>query len=91
MRQQGIGKQLSAFLYRHHLVLFVIIVIGSMSVVVFLINQSLINSTDTSDVTDSQVLNFDEKTIDKVNSLKSTGSQQPLHLPTDKRTNPFVE
>ena len=87
----SIPRVFGKFLRRYHLVIFVIIVFGSMSVVIFLINQSLQSSTDTSDISTQPTITFDQKTIDRVNALQSTGSQQPLTLPANQRTNPFVE
>jgi hypothetical protein len=91
MKPTSLSGQFSNFMYKHHFVLFVIAVIGSMSVVVFLINQSLQNSTDTSSITESTSVQFDQKTIDQVNNLQSTSDQKPLDLPSDKRVNPFIE
>jgi len=91
MKPTSLSGQFSTFMYKHHFVLFVIVVIGSMSVVVYLINQSLTASTDTSDIVQSSTLRFDQNTIDQVNNLQPTSNQEPLSLPTGTRTNPFVE
>ena len=91
MKPTSLSGQFSSFMYKHHFVLFVIMVIGSMSVVVYLINQSLTSSTDTSDIVQSSTLHFDQNTIDQVNNLQPTSNQEPLSLPSNTRTNPFVE
>lgn len=87
----GIVKQLGNFLRRYHLVLFVVLVIGSMSVVVLLINQSLESSIDTSSIAPQRTPTLDQKTIDRVKLLQPSAAQQPLDLPKNQRTNPFVE
>ena len=87
----AIPKLLGKILRRYHLVLFVIAVVGSMSIVILMINQSLQASTDTSDISTQTTITFDQKTIDRVNALQPTQSQQPLTLPSNQRTNPFVE
>ncbi len=87
----GFPKQIAKFLRRYHLVLFVTLVVGSMSVVILLINESLQSSTDTSGLTSSDATTLDQATIDRVNALQPSQSQQPLNLPANQRTNPFVE
>lgn len=86
----GFQNALTKFLYRYHLVLFVILVIGSMAAVIYQINQSLNNSTDTSDNSSSIATSFDQKTIDRVNALRPTNNLEPLKLP-NSRSNPFME
>lgn len=87
----ALPKQLGKFLGRYHLVLFVILVVGSMSVVVLLINESLSASTDISDIKSTAQTTLDQATIDRVNALSPAQDQQPLQLPAGQRTNPFVE
>lgn len=87
----GIPKQIAKFLRRYHFVLFVVLVVGSMSVVVLLINQSLESSIDTSSIAPQSTPALDQKTIDRVKALQPSANQQPLDLPKNQRTNPFVE
>lgn len=86
-------KTIAKFFRRYHLVLFMIVVVGSMSVVLLLVNQSLQKSTDSGSATTTAtpMVSFDQKTLQRVQQLQSSSSPQQLVLPADQRTNPFVE
>ncbi len=76
----------SHFLYRYHIVLFVLIVIGSLAIATFLLNSAMSPAPISSPET-SKTSSFDTKTMDKIDALRTTST--PLVLPTGKRTNPF--
>lgn len=79
-------------MYRFHLVLFVIIVVGGVAFSVFVLNTIVIRSSDTSDADSSTIsTQFDQATIQRINELK-TPDQTGANLDLSKgRTNPFVE
>jgi hypothetical protein len=88
----GIKKGIITGLHRYHMVIFTIIVLGSLTSVVFLLNGIVIKSSPNPVTTTSHEANsFDPKTIDKLNQLKSRDeTTTPLDL-TKGRTNPFAE
>lgn len=86
-----IPAQTGKFLSRYNLVLFIIIVVGSMSAIIFVVNGILQESTDTSTIQQPTAEQFDQKTIDRVNSLKPAGDQSDLSISPGQRINPFVE
>lgn len=86
-------KQLLKLINRYHLVIFVTTVIGGMIVVMFMLNNTIQSSTDTTLITDTPTqAGFDQETIDKLESLKrfDSDSSQSLDFPNG-RINPFVE
>ena len=83
----------SHFLGRFHMLIFTIIVLGGLTVCMFLINGIISqtgNSSNTSDATPTQ--DFDQATIDRIKQLHTAGdsSSAPLNLPSG-RINPFVD
>lgn len=80
----------SRFFHRYHVILFVIIALGGLSIVVFLLYQTVQSSTDTANITQDIVAGFDNVTIERLKSLDQTGGSEPLEFPKT-RINPFVE
>ncbi len=80
---------------RYHLVLTVIITCGFLIFVVLTVNNILSHTQDEDYDTEQHALNsvrtrFDEKTINKINELKSRQENPSLSLPEGRR-NPFNE
>ena len=89
-------KPISSAIVRYHSTLFIVFIVGLLSVAVFLLSLLLAqDSSDTSasDQSVAQTYAFQkDKTITKVNELRSSSEQtQPLELPKDRRNNAFVE
>lgn len=84
--------KLSRFIHRYHIVVFVILVIGSMIVVMLMLNSTIQSSTDTDTLNVAQPPSrFDTETIEKLESLKvDSDSGDQLQFPSG-RVNPFVE
>lgn len=80
----------SRFLHRYHFVLFVVTALGGLAVIVFLLNNTIQLSTNTTLSVEPAQPGFDTQTIEKLRSLKQTNSSQELQFPGG-RTNPFVE
>lgn len=84
-------KSLSYFLFRFHFVLFIVTVLGSMAVVILMLNQTLTRANDINHADPIIMTPFDKKTIDSLNQLNtSSGSTKDLEFPAG-RINPFSE
>lgn len=77
------------FLHRFHLVLFVVIVIGSLAYAILSVSRVLEESSK-NDLSQAPSSQFDTKTIDRVNQLHTSSETSNFTLPSG-RTNPFVE
>jgi len=88
----AIKNSLVTFLHRFHILIFVVMVLGSLAVVIFLLNRIIIQSGDSGTYTSATGnTTFDETTIDRIKQLKTSKEQSaPLDL-SKGRTNPFVE
>lgn len=87
-----IKKTIFTFFRRFHVMIFVLVVLGGASVVVFLLNGIIVRSGDTSGYTSAvNDTSFDQATIKRIEELKTRGQNNgDLNL-SDGRTNPFVE
>jgi len=88
----AIKKGVATFLHRFHLTLFVIFILGGLAVVVFMLNGVIVKSSEANGYApNANSTVFDEKTIQEIENLKTTGqSNDDLDL-SHGRTNPFVE
>ncbi|QQS22008.1 hypothetical protein IPM09_00410 [Candidatus Saccharibacteria bacterium] len=83
-----IGALLTHFLHRFHVLVFVLTVVGGLSVATFMLNQTLSSNTDIPNSQSTAV--FDQKTMERVKKLsKTTSEAKPLEVPAG-RTNPFT-
>mgnify|MGYP001075112323 CR=1 FL=1 len=88
----AIKKSFFAFLHRYHVVLFVVIVLGSLGAVILLLNNSIIASTESNDYTPQTTsTTFDEATMKRIEELKTRDQNTDLTIPAGRRSNPFVE
>lgn len=90
---QLITRSVSWFFHRFHVVLFVVLVFGSLAGAVLLLSQIVQSSTDTDDqkATSSLSTSFDQETIRRIEELNSQGEDSgDIQLPPG-RINPFVE
>ena len=78
---------ISRFLHRFHVILFVVLVVGGLSLVTAFLNQAI--TKPSSDVTDSTEQPFDKETMEKINNLHTTNEQTSLN-PPNGRINPFL-
>lgn len=85
-----INIAISRFLHRYHVVLFTILSLGSLSVATYLLNLTIVHSTEITQTNQSTV--FDQETINKIKQLKTVDEteQQNITPPISAR-NPFVE
>lgn len=85
----SIKKTIISILERFHVIIFTIFAAGSLIVVMFMLNVIIQDSSSDNTTLPAQS-GFDQATIDKVNSLRSSDEPaEPLNL--SGRTNPFVE
>ena len=88
----ALKKSFFAFLHRYHVVLFVVIVLGGLGIVVLLLNNSIIASTEANDYTPQTTsTSFDEATIKRIEELKTRDQNTDINAPAGSRINPFVE
>ena len=82
-------KALSHFLHRYHIVVFVVVVIGSLSVATYFLNDAMNPSNDSTDLDtiSAEAPPPDETVMEKVDILSETPTK--LTLPAGKRTDPF--
>jgi hypothetical protein len=77
-------------LHRFHVIIFVITIIGGLTIVVFFLNSTLILSSESDGYTSpSENASFDQTTIDRIKQLRTGGSESQLDL--SGRSNPFIE
>lgn len=88
----SIKKFIFAFLRRFHIMIFVVVVLVGLIVIVYLLYNIVISSTNTAGVTQNTTnTSFDKATIKRINDLKTRDqSSDDLDL-SNGRTNPFVE
>lgn len=84
-----IAHAFSGFMYRYHILIFSLIVLGGLSVATYILYQS-IASSQAAEATPSQT-RFDSVTIEKIKKLHdSNDNAAPLQRPAG-RSNPFQE
>ncbi len=89
---QTIKTSVIAFLHRFHIVLFVVITIGSLAAAILLLSTIIASSSESNGyVSTSNNATFDQATIDQINQLKTNDQNASSALPQAGRTNPFVE
>ncbi|QQG51040.1 MAG: hypothetical protein HZB75_00830 [Candidatus Saccharibacteria bacterium] len=87
----SIKKMFATFLHRFHVIIFVVIVLGGVAAAIFVLNNIVVLSSDTSEYTQTTGATFDQETIERVKNLK-TSDQSGDDLDLSKgRVNPFVE
>lgn len=84
-----ISHAVSHFMHRYHIIIFTLIVVGSLSVATFVLYQVVNTSQLASD--DQVSTGFDKKTMEKINTLSGSDDAQPTLVPPAGRTNPFKE
>lgn len=87
-----ITTNLARFLKRFHAVIFVVIVFGGLSIVVLLLHNVVITSSESGDYKSiSNNANFDQATIDRIKKLRTSDEADSQIDLSRGRTNPFVE
>jgi hypothetical protein len=82
-----VGAYITRFLHRFHVVIFVLTIVGGLSVATFMLNRTLGAEAPLSEETSSS---FDTKTMERVKQLsKTTTETKPLNLPPG-RIDPFT-
>lgn len=88
----SVKKLITAFLHRFHIVIFVIVTLGGLALVIFLLNNTIVMSSQSNGYTPTaNDASFDQTTIKKIQDLKTASqSTGPIDL-SNGRSNPFVE
>lgn len=86
-----IGSGIIKFLHRFHLILYVVVVLGALTIAVFLLYQNVVNSDQAEGYTpDASNDTFDTATMQKLEELQPANSQAPLiNVDDSQRTDPF--
>jgi hypothetical protein len=86
-------KAIINFLHRYHVVLFAVIILGGLAFMVLSLNNIIVASSEAgADYTPAgTTFTFDEKTIKRIDDLKSRDQATGELDLSSGRTNPFVE
>jgi hypothetical protein len=86
-------KTITNFLHRYHVVLFAVIILGGLVFMVLSLNNIIVASSEAgADYTPAgTTFSFDEKTIERINDLRSRDQAASQLDLSNGRTNPFVE
>lgn len=77
------------FLHRYHVMLFVVITLGGLAVATYVLNGVVSSASVITNVNSSTA--FDQQTIDKIMSFKTSSQQHGQYTPPAGRSNPFAE
>jgi hypothetical protein len=88
----ALGKQFSRLLLRFHVILYATIVASGLSIVIYLVSQTILDGSEPPLSSESAGAGFDSTTIEQLESLSQRSKNgKPLDFPTDQRINPFSE
>jgi len=79
-------RAISTFLHRFHITLFMVFVIGGLSLVTSFLNQAI--TKQDSGISAPSQEPFDKPTMDKISNLRESSQRSDLQLPNG-RANPF--
>ncbi len=88
----SIRRSIAHFIGRYHVVLFIVVIVGGLSIDILQLNGVIVHSSDAGGYAPkSSNATFDQVTIDRIKQLK-TRNEAGAQLDLSKgRTNPFVE
>lgn len=89
---QSIGKNIGQFLWKYHFTLFFVIAVSGITLAIYSL-LDVINTTTPATVSTStdSAATFDDATIKRIDELKSGSEQGSFSLPTNQRTELFME
>lgn len=87
---QGIGSMLRQFLWKYHFTLFLVFAAGGATLGIYSL-LGVINLSTPANANQSSQDTFDQATINRVKKLSSSADEQNFTLPTNQRTDPFLE
>ena len=82
-----VTRVISRFLHRFHVTLFVVLVVGGLSVATLLLNKAITAQASNPNGPTEEA--FDENTMTRIKNLRTTDEQTNLVLPDTGRTDPF--
>lgn len=87
----GIKKSFVNILHRYHVMIFVIFVLGGLVVMVFMLNNIIVQSSNSGGYTPETTTTFDTKTMERIEQLKTRDDPASNLDLSGGRSNPFVE
>ncbi len=89
----ALKRSFFVFLHKSHVLIFSILVLGGLVVAVFMLNNVIIQSSNSDGYTSATTNSaFDQDTIKRIEELKTSDQDDgELNLSGGLRTNPFVE
>ena len=87
----NIKNKIAVILHRYHVMIFVIFILGGLVFVVFLLNNIIVQSGNSGGYTPETTTTFDQKTIERIEQLKTRDEPAAELDLSGGRTNPFVE
>lgn len=78
-------------LHRYHVIIFVVFVLGGLVIAVFMLNNIIVQSGNIGDYAPKAIHQFDEKTMERIEQLKTRDDPESKLDLSNGRANPFVE
>lgn len=91
LSSSALQASLSKLFTRYHVIIYVVIVAGSLAAVVLTFYNIVSTSEQGSDLSTSSASQFDKETIERINQLKDRDQNKGTIDLSSGRTNPFVE
>lgn len=91
LSSSALQASLSKFFKRYHVIIYVVIVAGSLAGVVLTFYTIVNSSEQGSDLSSGNSAQFDSSTIKRIDQLKDRNQNQGSLDLSNGRTNPFVE
>lgn len=89
--QKNAKRYFLAFLRRFHLLLFFVLVVGTLSAAVVLVNKTLSDTSSQGYTSSISAGNIDEATLNRIQSFHSSDTPLTALPPQNGRINPFSE
>lgn len=85
------GPVLRTFVWRHSLTIFLVPTIGAVALATFVMYQVVQSASAPTSSDAANTITFDKDTMDKLKKLQPVTSLGTYSLPTNQRSNPFME
>lgn len=89
--QNSLLKPFVAFLRRFHLILFFILIVACLAAAIILINQTLTEGPDGDYTSSINAGTIDQATLERIQSLHTSGQPSAAPALPQGRINPFAE
>lgn len=85
------GNSPKRFFWTHYLIVFFVIAAGTIAIAIFSLISIINNSSKVDEYDTSSNISFDQATIDRIKNLSDDPTKDKFELPTDQRSDPFME